>query len=352
MHDGRDARTSRHTGNGATATSKAACTQHDHERPRNPLVRPGALRRAAAAGVVGAAVTAGGLAGTGQAAAADPVTVDTCTEQASSDSFGQPIVASPKALDAKVQQATLLVFPLQFDRAERTKNEFLNAAPVSLGTVTDEEQTFSGAQLADALAPRISKLSTLGDRADEVNQHVRNLASLGCLTGVEVPGQDKPEPSPSPSSSPEPDRDSAPTTTSAQPRTTSQQPPASSDHPTSEPPPAGSTPTAPKSGTTAPPAARSMVPSDYAYIPGSLPPWSQTRFGQPPGSSPQVGDLLATSEQDSRKKTRQEQVRAAGSAEALPTDKRERVALPVLIAAIALAGATSALVRTWVLRRP
>ncbi|MDR7302178.1 hypothetical protein [Haloactinomyces albus] len=354
----------RHT-DGETAEPKTISARHNHERAqRNAPSRPGALRRATAAGVVGAAITAGGLAGAGQAAAADPeaadpvavdpVAVDTCTGQAASDSFGQSIVASPEALDAKVEQATLLVFPLQFDRAEQAKKEFLDAAPVSLGSVTEKDQSFSGAQLADALAPRVANLSTLDDKADEVNRHVRNLAALGCISGADVPGQDKPDPSPSPSPKPEPEHGSESATTSAQPRTTSQkQPTARSGTPTSKAPADGAAAPTPLSGTAAPPDARSMVPSDYAYVPGSLPPWSQTRFGRAPGLSPEVGSLLPPEPtgEEPKRQTRRERIRAVGNAEALPTGKRARIALPVLLAAISLAGVTSALVRTWVLRR-
>lgn len=315
----------------------------------NPLVRPGAFRRAAAAGVVGAAVTAVGLAGAGQAAAAEPVVVDTCTGEAASSSFDQPIVAAPEALDAKVKQATLLVFPLQFDRADRARQEFLSTAAASLGTVSEQDQNFSGTQLADALAPRVANLSALDGRGDEVNQHVRNLAALGCISGADVPGQDKPAPPP-PESHPEPEPE--PTRSPEPAPETSQEPPA--PRPETEQAPQTSlaqpAPTAPLPNAAPPPAAR-MVPPDYSYVPGSLPPWSKTRFGQAPGMSPDVGDLLEETERAEQKRARQEQVRAAGSAEAMPTDMRNRVALPVLIAAITLAGVTSALVRTWVLRR-
>ncbi|PRW61912.1 hypothetical protein CEP50_18295, partial [Actinopolyspora mortivallis] len=97
----------------------------------------------------------------------------------------------------------------------------------------------------------------------------------------------------------------------------------------------------------APAPAERVDPSDYAYVPGSLPPWSDTRFGAAPGDRAETGDLLSEEERHDQ----QDRVREAGSAEALPSETGDRVALPVLLAAISLAGVTSALIRTWVLRR-
>lgn len=324
-------------------------------RPLNALrrtPRPGrrALRRLAAAGIVGSALTASGLVGGVTATASGAVVVETCTGESTSDAFGQPIVAAPEALDAKVEQATLLVYPLQFDRADRARQQFLNTATVSLGSVTEKDQSFAGTTIADALAPRIANLPALGDKADKVNWHVRNMAALGCISGADVTGHAKPAPAPSPS----PDEPSQPP---------AQNEPPQSDSRSGGGAASGSTGTSddgsqagaatpapapmPSDSGFAPPQAERVVPQDYAYVPGKLPPWSKTRFGQVPGHSPAVGDLA----QGSDKETRREQVRAAGSAEPLPANPRSRVALPVFVAAIALAGVTSALVRTWVLRR-
>lgn len=314
--------------------------------------RPGrrALRRLAAAGLVGTALTASGLVGGVTATAAGAVVVETCTGESGSDAFGQPIVAAPQALDAKVEQATLLVFPLQFDRADRARQQFLETAPASLGSVTEQDQSFAGTTIADALAPRIADLPALGDKGDKVNWHVRNMAALGCVSGADVAGHAKPAPAPSPS----PDEPSQPA---------EQNRPPQSDSRTGGGAASGSTGTsddgAQAGGTTpapapmptdsgfTPPQAERVVPQDYAYVPGKLPPWSKTRFGQVPGHNPAVGDLTRGTGEE----TRREQVRAAGSAEPLPANPRSRVALPVFVAAIALAGVTSALVRTWVLRR-
>lgn len=307
----------------------------------HPL-RPRA-RRAAALSAVGAAVLASGLAAASPAAAADEVVLNKCSEDAESSAFGQPILASPHALDAKVHQATLLIFPLQFGRADRAQQQFLNTAPVDMGSVAETTRSFSGTDLADALAERVSGLPALEGKGDAVNWHVRNLASVGCLGGVDVAGHPKPDP----------ETTEPPSSDSPRPPARDTHDPAPGGNPAPETP--NNTPSGPTPGTAPPvdsdytpaPAER-VTPSNYSYVPGSLPPWSDTRFGDAPGRQPEVGDLLKESE--SRTKQRKD-IREAGSAKALPSEAGDRVALPVLLAAISIAGVTSALIRTWVLRR-
>ncbi|WP_243790540.1 hypothetical protein [Saccharopolyspora gloriosae] len=312
----------------------------------NPLIRRSraGLGRVLAAGTVGALVTASSLLGAGSASAAGSAVIDQCTGTTDSTEFGQNILASPNTLDDKVHQATLLVFPFGFDIADQAKAEFDGSGAINLGTVTSETQKFTGKNLAQAFTPQIDGLSALQGRGAEVSKHVRNLAALGCF-GAKVTGQEQPAPPPpAPEPEPEPEPTEQPT------------PPPSSEQPT-EP---GVQPTAPGSavpgyGTGAPVV---VVPPSYASgapgMPGALPPWAQARFGAVPGFEPNVGDLRAQAAEQERQRAEQaaqEEVRAAGKAEALPMGQSNRVALPVLIAAISLAGVTAALVRTWVLRR-
>ncbi|NYH78870.1 hypothetical protein FHR84_002195 [Actinopolyspora biskrensis] len=325
--------------------------EHDRERagadrsrgPTGGFLRGGL--RGAAVPVVSAVLAAGGLAGAGVAdASSSPVVIGTCTEDVSSDSFGQRIVASPTALDAKVKQAALLVFPLQFERADEIREQFLESAPVELGAVTERDQEFSGGDLAEALAPSIAAIPSVEDKGEAVNFHVGNLAAIGCLGGVSVPGQEEAGSSETPTSPSEPPPSSAPDPTGTGDSPGGEQPgnqrPSSRAPETGDSAPGGTTPNHPPG-----PAAR-VNPSDYAYVPGSLPPWSDTRFGEAPGGRAETGDLRSD-----EKHNQQDRVREAGSAEALPSDAGSRVALPVLLAAISLAGVTSALIRTWVLRR-
>lgn len=81
------------------------------------------------------------------------------------------------------------------------------------------------------------------------------------------------------------------------------------------------------------------VPGEFAPSPGVL------YGGSVPGYSPQVGNLNALVPDS-------DGVQTAGRAQALPgVVGGGGVAIPVLIAVLALAGVTAALVRTWVLRR-
>jgi hypothetical protein len=81
------------------------------------------------------------------------------------------------------------------------------------------------------------------------------------------------------------------------------------------------------------------VPGDFAPSPGVL------YGGNVSGYAPQVGSLTGISPSA-------DGVQTAGRAQALPgSGSGTGVAAPVLIAVLALAGVTAALVRTWVLRR-
>ncbi len=62
-----------------------------------------------------------------------------------------------------------------------------------------------------------------------------------------------------------------------------------------------------------------------------------------PGYTPQFGILGTDNPGDG--------VQAAGRAEALTPPEGQKIALPVLLAVLALSVVTAALVRTWVLRR-
>ncbi|SDP80476.1 hypothetical protein SAMN04487905_109143 [Actinopolyspora xinjiangensis] len=312
---------------------------------------PAALRRAAAATVAGAVVATSGFLGGGVAAAADPVVIGTCTEDVTSTEHGQPIVVSPRALDSRVKDAAGLTFPFDFDRIERIHQQFLETAPVPVGEVAEEERHFSGSDLADALAERVAGLPAVEGRGETMNFHVGNLA-LTCFGGVNVPGQPKPEPEPS---DPPPSTPEQPTTT---PPSESGEPDRTPENQPSEPPrqdrdPAGDEGNrqseqgsgGARSNHSAG-SAEQVAPSEYAYVPGSLPPWSDSSFGETPGGKATTGDLRET-----ERHNQQNRVREAGSAHALPTGSGRRVALPVLLAAVSLAGVTAALIRTWVLRR-
>ncbi|MFR9730552.1 hypothetical protein ACL03H_15110 [Saccharopolyspora sp. MS10] len=309
--------------------------------PVNRRSKRSAVSRALAASTVGAFVTASSLLGAGAASASGSAVIDACTGTTESTEFGQSILVSPAALDAKVRQATLLVFPFGFDVADQAVQEFTAAGAISLGSVSEETQKFSGKELAQAFTPRIDGLAALRGKGTAVSQHVRNLAVLGCF-GAKVTGQDRPTPQPTP-----PDPTTEPV---APPAPRPSAPPTAPGTGV-----AASSPPAPGGGTGAP---VTVVPPGYATgapgVPGALPPWAQAQFGAVPGFAPNVGDLRAQAAAQERERAElaaREEVRAAGRAEALPMGEGDRIALPVLIAAISLAGVTAALVRSWVLRR-
>ncbi|MCA1189838.1 MULTISPECIES: hypothetical protein [unclassified Saccharopolyspora] len=327
--------------------SDEAMRPDEGSRPQvNPLLRRAGrtgLGRVLAAGTVGAFVTASSLLGAGTASAAGSLVIDKCAGTTESSEYGQAILASPNALDAKVRQGTLLVFPFGFDIADQAVQEFKNTGAISLGTVTEEKQKFSGKALAQEFTPRIDGLAALQGRGAEVSKHVRNLAALGCF-GASVTGHEKPAPPP-PAPEPEPSEQPAP------PSHTAPAPPSTGVRPA----PGTTAPGVPGYSTGAPVL---VAPPGYASgapgLPGQLPPWAQAQFGAAPGFSPNIGDLreqAAAQERVRAEQAAREEVRAAGKAEALPMSQGDRVALPVLIAAISLAGVTAALVRTWVLRR-
>ncbi|MCG8920154.1 hypothetical protein L6E12_30720 [Actinokineospora sp. PR83] len=130
------------------------------------------------------------------------------------------------------------------------------------------------------------------------------------------------------------------------------------------PPPGGTAPGAPAPGTTTG-IGQSLTPNglvplygagsttgrspmaDYASLPfakaGLFTPSPGVRYGgSVPGYSPQFG-ILGTEDTDG--------VQQAGHAEALDGVGSNRIAVPVLLAVLALSGVTATLVRTWVLRR-
>lgn len=318
------------------------------DAPGDPRRLRSAVGRAVVLGAAGAVVTAGTFFSSGTTQAAESAVIEKCSGTTDSTAYGQEIVASPSALAGKVEQATLGAFPLRFDIAKQAREQFENTGSIELGTVTEETQTFSGKALAEAFAPQIESLPALEDKGSDVATQVRDLAPLSCLGGVRVPGQDKPAPPPPPPE-PSPTEEPAPPPSASEPS----EPPETTSSEIAAP----GTTSGPDYGASAPVV---VVPPSYgsAASPGTLPPWAQSRFGQVPGYRPDVGNLLEQSRaaqrqqaEQQRKQAEEQEVRAAGKAETLPAGQDNRVALPVLIAAVSLAGVTAALVRSWVLRR-
>ncbi|RRO13656.1 hypothetical protein EIL87_21925 [Saccharopolyspora rhizosphaerae] len=306
----------------------------------NPLIKPGALRRTVSAGAAGLAVLAGSCFGAGAAGAAEPLVVDQPIVIVSGDA-GQPVAVLPGTLDFKLNQAVLLAMPLAFGPATQASEEFAAGSPITLGVAEPGTNSFSGREIAQAATPRLTSLGLPEDKVEAVRFHFTNLVSLGNSVTVNTPEpeEEQPPPSSEEQSPPPSSEDPPPESTSPAPAPAPVAPPRSA--PATAPVP--TTPTA--SGA---PAAVSMLPPSLR---GASLPWAQARYGQVPGMAPDVGDLARQAEERRRAQDEQDEIRAAGQAEALPTEVSERVALPVLIAAISLAAVTAGLVRAWVLRR-
>jgi hypothetical protein len=306
----------------------------------NPLIKPNAIGRTVSAGLVGLAITASTFFGAGAAHAADTLVVD--QPLAIVDALpGQQIAVAPTTLDLKVREAVLLAMPLALGPADEAADRFAELAPIPLGAAPEGHTFYSGKDIAEAAAPRLAEIGLPADKVDSVTWHFTNLVSLGNAVTVnadqpeeeqpppsEQPAPERPQPSPAPQPNPTPP------------------PPGPTTPP---PPPVASAPVLTPSGGA--PAAISVLPPSLRDYQGGTVPWAQARYGQAPGLAPNVGDLAKQAEEQQKAREAQEEIRAAGKAEALPTEVTDRVATPVLLAAISLAMVTAALIRSWVLRR-
>jgi|GEM_PF-5502374 len=296
--------------------------------PPNPLVRSTA-RRTLAAGPVSAAIAAGSLLSAGTAAA-DPLVVDNALAIETAQA-GQEIAIAPSTVDFKVRQAVLLAMPLAFDEADRAVERFLALGPIPLGTAEPGKTFYSGREIAEAVQPALSRIGLPEDKVDSVARHFKNLVSLGNALTLRISEPEEEGPAePAPPEQPPPARET-------QERTQEPAPPPAPAEPAD---PSTATPPPGQPGTTP---AVSVLPPTH----GSLPGWLQSRPGQAPTYQPDTGELA----EKARERELAAQQQAAGRAEALPAQHSDRVALPVLIAAVSLAVVTAGLVRSWVLRR-
>ncbi|QIZ35168.1 hypothetical protein [Saccharopolyspora sp. ASAGF58] len=304
----------------------------------DPLYRSNALGRTVSAGLVGLVITASTFLGAGIANAADPLLVDQPLATVNAVP-GQQITIAPSTLDFKVREAVLLAMPLAFGPAADAAERFKELTPISLGTAPEGRTFYSGKDIAKAAAPRLAEIGLPADKVDAVTWYFTNLVSLGNALTVKA---ERPEEQPPPSSGqPTPGKSKPPT-----PEPSATQPPS----PTT-PPPVVTTPEPTLTPSIGAPAEISVLPPSLRDLQGGSPPWGQARYGQVPGPTPNVGDLAKQAQEQQKAREQQEEIRAAGRAEALPTEVTERVAAPVLLAAISLAVVTAALVRSWVLRR-
>jgi len=322
--------------------------QDSRHRPRKSTT----LRAAVVAGL--AAGASGALAGT--AGAEDTVVVHDPVSTVHARS-GQKIAIDPSALDGKLRSAVLLAQPLDLGGPERASEDFDEQSPITLGTASDGKEVYSGDEIADAARSRLSRLDLPPEQTEAVAFHFKNLVSLG--TSVTVEGEAAPAPPPK-RAEPEPAKEppKEPARPAPQPsRDTSDERPGQRE-PQAAPesaPTRGSVPDAARTPQ-ALPAAVQLLPPAHASVPDPasppavfVPPTSGTQPSQQP--SPQQAQAQAEQQAQIQQQAHARELRAAGKAEAMPIDLSDRVALPVIFAAISVAGVTAALVRSWILHR-
>lgn len=299
----------------------------------NPLIKPEVRGRTLSAGLVGLVLTASTLLGAGTAQAADPLVVDRAL--AIVDAVpGQQVAVKPSTLDFKVREAVLLAMPLAFGQAKDAGDRFAELNPIPIGAAPEGRTFYSGKDIAEAAGPRIAEIGLPEDKVDSVRWHFTNLVSIGNAVTVHAEAPEEEAPPPPPQQPPPPPPPAPPTGTPAPPEPS---PALLPPDPTTLVPQLGGAPSA-----------MSLLPPELR---GSELTWVQGHYGRAPGMTPDVGDLVKQTEEQQKARELQNEVLAAGRAEALPTEVTERVAIPVLLASITLAVATAALVRSWVLRR-
>ncbi len=314
----------------------------------NPLMRTGRVARLSAVSLLVTATGVGGtLFGAGLAGADDPVIASSPLAVVSA-SPGQPVEMSPKAMADQLYTAVLLDMPANFTAASQAKQRFEQQAPIMLGTAGDGSTFYSGSTIADAVGPRISQVGLPPDKVGPITQTFEGLVKLGTSVTVNLlKALPIPIPAPAPSPAPQP----------SDPPSNNQPPPKQSDPPSQSagqdqpaaPPETDPVPAVDEQDAELPALLPLSIQDPVQVAPAPVQAWPMPAFEALPGQARPAhpnGTPGARPQQQS-----EEDLRAAGKAMSVPTISTDRVALPVLVAAILLAVVTAGLVRTWVLRR-
>jgi hypothetical protein len=328
------------------------------------------LARLLGAAVVVLAVGAvGAAAGTGSAAAAEPVVVGSCATTVEGTP-GQPVSLSPAAVVDPVVNLVRAIPLLGPPLAEPTRQAFASMPPIPVGAIPNGHGFITGGQIANQVVAELHKIPLLGPVIGTLAGTVQQTLASTCgittmgVNAVAAPVQDG---SKAVAGASEQLTSQLLPGGGTQPGQTPNQPPAGqpgTNPGTGQP---GATPGQPGSGSIFSPVGgvgsgdvplygSSPFGANFGRVPlfgyGSLPfatpglfsPSPGVRYGgQIPGYTPGYG--MPTTESNG--------VQTAGRAQALPgTGNMGGVAAPVLLAVLALSCVTGALVRTWVLRRP
>ncbi|MFI9008590.1 hypothetical protein ACIGNX_15305 [Actinosynnema sp. NPDC053489] len=327
-------------------------------------------RLVGAATVVLAVGTAGAVAGSGSAAAAEPVVVGSCATTVQG-APGTPVALSPGAVLDPVAQVIRAIPLLGPPLAEPFRQAFSALPPIPVGAIPTGSGVITGGEIANKVNAELAKLPLLGPIIVTLSNGVRT--ELTKLCGITVQGVN---------AAAAPVQDGSRALADASGQATGQLPglPGQPDRPApTQPPQTGQPGTDP--GTSRPGAGEpaGQTPADrptggvgaldlplygsnpwggnfgrvplFGYgslpfaVPGKFAPSPGVRYGGGvSGYRPGYG-VPGADDSDG--------VQTAGRAQALPGSGRMGggVAAPVLLAVLLLSCVTGALVRTWVLRR-
>jgi hypothetical protein len=306
-----------------------------------------------AAALVFAASAAGLVASSQEAAAAQPIVVGSCATTIQGEP-GTPLALSPAAVLTpvlNVVRAVPLVGPGLVSGVTQQVNAMGN---IPLGALPGADTTVSGAQISAVSLPyiqqAISKVPLIGPVLGQIVTGVQGALTAGCGLVVDVTNA---------AGGAVQDGTGVLADTSQQVFGPGPGSPAPGSPPPNQSPPPQQTPNQPVQGGM-PGLDLTLYPNglwdfgrapmaDYSSIPFAVPgmyaPSPGVRYGgSVPGYSPEFGILGGAESQA-------DQVQQAGRAEAMTPPAGRKVAVPVLVAVLALSCVTAALVRTWVLRR-
>jgi hypothetical protein len=312
---------------------------------------------------------AGLVAGSGTAAAAEPIVIGDCSTSVQGTP-GRPVSLAPAAVLEVVTDAVRAVPVLGPPLAAGAGRAFAALPPIPIGALPNGTGYITGGTIANAVVAQLQKIPLLGPVIAAVVKTVR--AQLAQLCGVTVTGAN---------AAAAPVQDGAAAVADASEDTTARIIEGLPGLPGGAPGGGGggggtNNPGLPGGGGTGGTGGGMPAPNqpplgglpgmgldlyqpglwnfgrwpmaDYSNIPfaraGLWAPAPGVRYGGGvPGYSPEFGVVGDRAPDDG--------VSVAGRAEALTPPAVQRVEFPVLLAVLALSGATAALVRTWVLRR-
>jgi hypothetical protein len=323
----------------------------------------------AAALIFGVSVT--GLVGSGVASASEPIVVGDCSTTVSGEP-GTPLAMSPNAVLAPVVNIVRAVPLLGPGLANQVSTRVSAMGNIPLGAVPSADTSISGGSIAAAAVPRIRSaiqgIPLIGGVLGQIIGSVQGVLSSGCgivvnvVNVVAAPVQDGTK------AVGKAVGDTGKKVVGGLIPGVGGSAPGGGSGGGGTPGGGGSGPGNPGTNTPGPNqspvggyegGAWSLYPpglgsmgrwpmADYGSVPfaeaGLFAPAPGVRYGgSVPGYTPEFGILGAENKGDG--------VQAAGRAEALTPPEGQKIALPVLLAVLALSVVTAALVRTWVLRK-